>query len=419
MGKFKDRLAHAWNAFARPDLQVTNQYDYGSASFGDRPYRERASYNNERSIISSIYNRIAMDVAAVDIRHVRLDKDGRYQDDIASALNDCLTVEANIDQAATALRQDAVMTMFDHGVSVIAPVDTTINPNLSGGFDVNTMRVGEVVTWHTRHVRVRLWNDDPEKGGKREEITLAKKAVAIAENPLYAVMNEPSSTLKRLIRKLNLLDTVDEATASGKLDMIIQLPYTIKSESRREAAEKRRKDIEFQLKGSQYGIAYIDSVEKITQLNRPAENNLLVQIQFLTEELYGHLGLTKEIMNGTADEATMLNYMNRTVWPIVTALVEAMRRSFLTKTARTQGQSIMAFRDPFKFVPMEKMADIADKFSRNEILSPNEIRQAIGVKPSKDPKADKLQNSNMPAPSGPANPTQEGDGQNDSNRTEA
>lgn len=414
---FKDRLMHAWNAFARPDLQTNNQFDYGSTSFGDRPYGQRSTFNNERSIISSIYNRIAVDVAAVDIRHVRVDKDGRYLDDISSGLNDCLTVEANIDQAATALRQDTALTMFDRGVAVIVPVDTTINPNLSGGFDVNTMRVGEVVAWHTRHVRVRLWNDDPEKGGAREEITLAKKAVAIAENPFYSVMNEPSGTLKRLTRKLSLLDTIDEATASGKLDMIIQLPYTVKSESRKAAANQRRKDIEFQLKGSQYGIAYIDSVEKITQLNRPAENNLLAQIQFLTEELYGHLGLTKEIMNGTADEATMLNYMNRTVWPIVTSIVESMRRSFLTKTARTQGQSIMSFRDPFKFVPMEKMADIADKFSRNEILSPNEIRQAIGVKPSKDPKADKLQNSNMPAPSGPANQTQEGDSQNDSSNS--
>lgn len=414
----RDKLMHAWNAFARPDLETTQQFSYGSAAFGQRPYQERSTYTSERSIISSIYNRIAMDVAAVDLRHVRLDDDGRYLEDIVSGLNDCLTVEANIDQAATALRQDIAMTLFDDGTAVVVPVDTTINPNVSGGFDVQTMRVGEVKSWFPRHVRVSVYNDDPEVGGKREEITLAKRAVAVIDNPLHAVMNEYSSTLKRLIRKLSLLDSVDEAASSGKMDIIIQLPYVVKSESRRDTAEKRVKDIEFQMKGSKYGIAYIDGTEKITQLNRPAENNLLKQIEYLTNELYSQLGLTKEIMNGTADEAAMLNYMNRTVWPIVTAIVEGMRRSFLTKTARTQKQSILALRDPFKFVPMEKMAEIADKFSRNEILSPNEVRQAIGIKPSKDPKADKLQNSNMPAPSGPANPTQEGDGQNDSSNAQ-
>lgn len=414
MGKIRDRLAHAWNAFSRPDLQTTNQYDYGSASYGTRPYTAHSTFTNDRSIISSIISRISMDVASIELKHVRLDKDGRYQDDIVSGLNDCLNTEANVDQGATAFRQDIVMTMFDDGVAAVVPVDTTINPNLSGGFDINTMRVGEITAWHSRHIRVRVWNDDPEKGGAREEITIAKKSCAIAVNPLHAVMNEPSSTLKRLVRKLTLLDAVDEATSSGKLDLIIQLPYVVKSEARRTQAQQRAKEIEFQLKGSQYGIAYTDGTEKITQLNRPAENNLLKQIEYLTEELYAQLGLTKEIMNGTADEAAMLNYFNRTVQPCVTAIVEAMRRSFLTKTARTQGQSILAFRDPFKYVPMKDVAEIADKFSRNKIASSNEIRQAIGMKPSKDPSADKLENANMPAPSEPVNPKQEGDGQNDS-----
>ena len=417
MGKFRDKLAHAWNAFSRPEQ--LSQFDYGSTSFESRPYAPHTTYTSERSIISSILARISMDVAAVELRHVRLDKDGRYQEDIVSGLNDCLSVEANIDQAATAFRQDIAMTMFDDGVAVVVPVDTTINPRLSGGFDINTMRVGEVVAWHPRHVRTRVYNDDPETGGKRDEITIEKKTAAIVVNPLHAVMNEPSSTLKRLVRKLMLLDQVDEATSSGKLDLIIQLPYVVKSEARRTQAKQRREEIEFQLKGSQYGIAYTDGTEKITQLNRPAENNLLTQIQYLQEALYAELGLTKEIMNGTADEAAMLNYFNRTVLPVVIAIVEAMRRSFLTKTARTQGQSVMWFTDPFKFMTMKDFADVADKLSRNEIASSNELRQVIHLKPSKDPKADQLINSNMPAPSEPVNPTQGGDGQNDSNRTAA
>jgi putative sterol carrier protein len=337
------------------------------------------------------------------MRHVRTDDQKRYLEDIDSGLNSCLTLEANIDQAARAFRQDIAMTLFDRGVAAIVPVDTSINPEQSGGFDILTLRVGEVVTWYPNHVRVSLYNIDT---GAREEITLAKSAVAIVENPLYSVMNEPNSTLQRLLHKLNLLDVIDDQSASGKLDLIIQLPYVIKSEARRQQAEQRRKDIEFQLKGSQYGIAYTDGTEKITQLNRPAENNLMAQIEYLTGMLYGQLGLTEEVMNGTADEKAMLNYWNRTIEPILTAIVEAMRRSFLTKTARSQKQTVMYFRDPFRLVPIENIAEIADKFTRNEILTSNEIRQVVGIAPSKDPKADKLQNSNMPqtvTPPSPAN----------------
>jgi len=327
------------------------------------------------------------------MRHVRTDDQNRYLEDIDSGLNNCLTVEANIDQAARAFRQDIAMTLFDRGCAAIVPVDTTLNPETNGGYDILTLRVGEIVTWYPKHVVVSLYN---EAKGRREEIVLQKSAVAIVENPLFSVMNEPNSTLQRLLHKLNLLDVVDRQSASGKLDLIIQLPYVIKSEARRQQAQQRREDIEFQLKGSQYGIAYTDGTEKITQLNRPAENNLMNQIEYLVKMLYGQLGLTDEIMNGTADEKAMLNYWNRTVEPVLTAIVESMRRTFLTKTARTQKQSVFYFRDPFRLVPIENIAEIADKFTRNEIMTANEIRQVVGMAPSKDKKADQLTNSNMP-----------------------
>lgn len=394
MATIGSRLKHAWNAFVSQIDQTRTDTYTATTSYG-RPDRVRYTYSNERSIISSIYTRLTIDVASVDIRHVRLDDDNRYLEDVDSGLNNCLTLEANIDQAARAFRQDIVMTLLDRGVAAIVPVDTTVNPSFSGSFDIQTLRVGEVVAWMPNHIKVRLYN---QAKGVRQDIVLEKKFVAIVENPLYAVMNEPNSTLQRIIRKLNLLDAVDDQSASGKLDLIIQLPYVIKSEARREQAEQRRKDIEFQLKGSQYGIAYTDGTEKITQLNRPAENNLMNQIQYLFEMLYGQLGLTEAVMNGTADEKAMLNYNNRTVEPILAAMVEAMKRTFLTKTARTQKQSIMYFRDPFKLVPMENIAEMADKFARNEILTSNEIRQIIGFKPAKDAKADKLMNSNMPQP---------------------
>lgn len=395
MARFGAKLKHAWNVFTSQESKRNfRPYagDYGSVS-GGRPDRTRLIFSNERSIISSIYTRLSVDVASIDMRHVRTDDQRRYIEDIDSGLNSCLTLEANIDQAARQFRQDVAMTLCDRGVAALVPVDTSISPETSGGFDIKTIRVGEVVSWYPQHIRVSLYN---EATGMREELTLPKTMCAIVENPLYAVMNEPNSTLQRLIRKLNLLDSTDEAVASGKLDIIIQLPYVIKSEARRQQAEQRRKDIEFQLKGSQYGIAYTDGTEKITQLNRPAENNLLKQIEYLTEMLYGQLGLTAEIMNGTADEKAMLNYFNRTIEPFLTAMVEAMRRSFLTKTARSQKQTIMYFRDPFRLVPVDNIAEIADKFTRNEIMSSNEIRQAVGIAPSKDPKADELRNSNMP-----------------------
>ena len=395
MANIGDRLKHAWNAFVSGDPLRTYGGEYGSA-YGGRPDRPRLHFSNERSIISSIYNRLGIDVSAVEIRHVRVDDEARYLEDIDSGLNNCLTLEANIDQAARHFRQDIAMTLFDKGIAAVVPVDTTINPDSSGSYDIQTMRVGDITMWYPEHVRVNLYN---EARGVREEITIKKKNVAIVENPLYSVMNEPNSTLQRLIRKLNLLDAVDEQSASGKLDLIIQLPYVIKSEARRQQAEQRRKDVEFQLKGSQYGIAYTDGTEKVTQLNRPAENNLMAQIQFLTDLLYTQLGLTPEVMNGTADEKTMLNYMGRTVEPICDAVVEAMRRTFLTKTARTQKQTIMYFANRLKLIPIGGeggIADIADKFTRNEIASSNEIRQIIGWKPSSEPKADQLINANMP-----------------------
>src|SRR3954469_10926226 len=399
MAKLGARLMHAWNVFVDSDSVNNRPLDLvggGGSFYGGRPDRIRPRYSTERSIISSIYNRIGIDVAAVPMRHVRTHEQSRYLEDINSGLDNCLTLEANVDQAGRAFRQDIAMTILDEGVAIVVPVDTTLSPEESGGFDIKTMRVGRVVAWFPKHVRVSLYN---ETRGQREELTLPKQMVAIVENPLFSVMNEPNSTLQRLIRKLNLLDTVDEQSSSGKLDLIIQLPYVIKSEARREQAEQRRRDIEFQLKGSQYGVAYTDGTEKVVQLNRAVENNLLPQIQDLKTQLYGELGITPEVMNGTADEKVMNNYYFRTIEPLLDAIVEAMIRVFLTKTARTQGQSIMYFRDPFKFIPLGGeggIADIADKFSRNEITSSNEIRQGIGMKPRPEPKADALINSNMP-----------------------
>ena len=394
MAKVYDRLKHAWNAFLDQTLEERLTYhNAGAVSMNSRQDRARPNFHNERSIIASIYTRLAIDVAAVAIRHVKLDEEERYLEDVQSGLNECLKVEANLDQGARHFLQDIAQSMFNQGVIAIVPVDTTLNPNLTGGYDIKTMRVGEIVGWLPYHVRVRVYN---EKKGMREELTLDKKFVAIVENPLFNVMNEYNSTLQRLIRKLSLLDTTDEQQSSGKLDLIIQLPYVIKSEARRTQADQRRKDVEHQLTEGKYGIAYTDGTEKITQLNRPVENKLLEQIQSLKDQLYAELGLTPDVMNGTADEKTMINYYNRTIEPILGAVTQAMKRTFLTKTARTQGQSIEAFRDPFKLITMEELAEIADKFTRNEILSANEIRQAMGIKPSKDPKADKLVNSNMP-----------------------
>lgn len=396
MPSFSDRIKHAWNAFTNRDESERPYVGNYVSSYG-RPDRPRRLVTRESgTIISSIYNRIGIDVAAVGMFHVRTDDQKRYLEDVDSGLNNCLTLEANIDQAARQFRQDVAMTVLDEGCAAVVPVDTTVSPLESGGYDIKTLRVGRVVGWFPKHVTVNLYN---EARGLREDITLPKKTVAIVENPLYSVMNEPNSTLQRLVHKLSLLDAVDEQSASGKLDIIIQLPYVIKSESKRQQAEQRRKDIEFQLKGSKYGIAYTEATEKVTQLNRPAENNLMTQVQYLTDTLYAQLGLTPEIMNGTADEKTMLNYFSRTIEPLLDSIVEAMRRTFLTKTARTQGHTIMYFRDPFKFVPIGGeggIADIADKFARNEITSSNEIRQAIGMKPRPEPKADMLINSNMP-----------------------
>lgn len=393
---FRSLVKHAWNAFTNWDegYQQVQSYAAGS-TFGVRPDRTRLTFTNERSIISSILTRMAADVAALQMVHVRNDENGQYLNDISSGLNNCLNIQANIDQFAQQFRMDAVMTLFDKGVVALVPVDTTSDPINSNAYDVVTIRAAEVVAWYPEHVRVNLYD---EQRGYRRQITLPKSLVAIVENPFYQIMNEPSSTLQRLIRKLNMLDQVDEQSSSGKLDLIIQLPYVIKSEARRQQADQRRKDIEFQLKGSQYGIAYTDGTEKITQLNRPATNNLMDQITYLTEMLYSQLGLTDTIMNGTATESTMNNYFHRTIEPVLMAMIEAMRATFLSKTARSQGQSITFFRNPFALVPMADMAKIADMFSRNEIATANDIRTSIGWKPSRDPKADKLINSNMPTP---------------------
>ena len=389
---FSDRLAHAWNAFMNKD--PTPNYGLGQASMVS-PDRPRFTRGNERSIINSIYNRIAVDASEIEIKHVKLDKEGRFVDIIDSGLNYCLDVEANIDQTGRAFRQNSYHSLLDEGCIAIVPVDTTINPKISGSYDVKTMRIGKITQWFPKHVRVRLYNDN---NGKHEEVTLPKSMVSVVQNPFYAVMNEPNSTMQRLVRKLNILDVIDEQSGSGKLDLIIQLPYTIKTDARRQQAELRRKDIENQLANNKFGIAYTDATEHITQLNRSVDNNLMKQIEFLTEMLFSQLGLTQEIMNGTADETAMTNYYNRTIEPLVSAVVDEMKRKFLTKTARSQGQTIVFYRDPFKLVPLNNVADIVDKFTRNEVMTSNEVRQKMGLMPSKDPKADELINSNIRQP---------------------
>ena len=387
------RLKHAWNAFMSraptdPNTDIGVGYYY-------RPDRLRLTRGNERSIITSIYNRIAIDVSAVSIKHCRMDNNERFIEEINSGLNNCLNLEANIDQTGRAFIQDIVMSMLDEGCVAIVPVDTTFNPKTTNSYDILSMRTGKILDWYPAHVKVRVYN---EKTGQKEDIIVPKSTVGIIENPLYAVINEPNSTMQRLIRKLALLDVTDEQTASGKLDLIIQLPYVIKSDARRQQAEQRRKDIEMQLAGSKYGIAYTDGTERITQLNRSVENNLMKQIEYLTSMLYSQLGITQAVLDGTADEQTMLNYNYRTIEPIISAIVDELKRKFLTKTARSQRQSIVSFKDPFKLVPVNNIAEIADKFTRNEIMTSNEIRQIIGMKPSDDPKADELINSNISQP---------------------
>lgn len=386
-----DRMKHAFNAFMNRDPTVYYNRNLGS-SYSIRPDRPRLSRGNERSIITAIFNRIAMDVAAIDIMHCRLDENNRFIEKIDSGLNNCLNLEANIDQSGRAFIQDAVMSMLDEGVVALVPVDTDLNPASTDSYDILTMRTGKILEWYPAHVKVRLYND---RTGEKEDLMLAKRDVAIIENPLFAIVNEPNSTMQRLMRKLSLLDVTDEQTASGKLDLIIQLPYVVKSEARREQANQRRKDIEQQLAEGKYGIAYTDGTEKITQLNRSVENNLMKQVEYLTNMVYSQIGITQSVLDGTADEKTMLNYNNRTVEPIVSAIVDELKRKFLTKTARTQLQSISFFRDPFKLVPVNDIAEIADKFTRNEIMTSNEIRQIVGMKPSDDPKADQLINSNI------------------------
>lgn len=396
-----ERFRHGWNAFVN-NRDPTYNYHSMEASYGYRPDRIRLTRGNERSIITSVINRISLDGSAIEIKHVKLDENDRYAETVKSGLNNCLTLEANIDQTGRALRFDAIMSMFDEGWIAIVPIDTTSDPQ-KGSYEIETMRVGKILEWYPAHVKVRAYN---ELTGQKEDIIVPKKTTAIVENPLFAVMNEPNSTMQRLVRKLNLLDAIDEQSGSGKLDLIIQLPYIIKTDARRQQAENRRKDIENQLAGSKYGIAYTDGTEKITQLNRPVENNLMKQIEYLTSMLYSQLGITQAILDGTADEKAMLNYYDRTVEPIVSAMVDEMKRKFLTKTARTQGHSIMYFRNPFKLVPAADLAEIADKMTRNEIMTSNEIRQIIGLKPSKDPKADKLINSNLNQPDASSAPAE-------------
>ena len=387
----RDRLQHAWNAFVYNDNNYVDPQNLGGLSTF-KPDRVHFSRGVERSIVTSVYNRLALDVSSIAIKHVRLDEKGRFKEEVDSGLQNCLNVEANIDQTGRAFLQDVVMSMLDEGCVAIVPVDTTIDPAKSGSYEINTMRTGKILEWYPAHVRVRVYND---KKGIHEELVLPKSTVAIIENPLYAVINEPNSTMQRLIRKLNLLDVVDEQTSSGKLDLIIQLPYVIKTDARRKQAEERRKDIEMQLSGSKYGIAYTDGTERITQLNRPAENNLMKQVEYLTGMLYSQLGLTQSIMDGSADDKTMLNYYNRTVEPILAAITDEIKRKFLTKTARAQKQTVMYFRDPFKLTPVVDLAEIADKFTRNEIMTSNEIRQIVGMKPADDPSADELRNKNL------------------------
>lgn len=387
------RFKNAWNAFRnREPTKVFQDIGYG---YSYRPDRFHLTRGNERSIVTSVYNRIALDVAAIDIQHVQLDAEGRFCDVVQSGLNNCLSTEANLDQTGRAFIQDAVMSMMDEGCIAIVPVDTDDDPDDTTGYQILSMRVGRIRDWYPKHIRVELYN---EETGRKQDIVVPKSTVAIVENPLYAVINEPNSTMQRLIRKLNLLDAVDEQSSSGKLDLIIQLPYVVKTEARRKQAEKRRKDIEQQLAGSKYGIAYTDGTERITQLNRSLENNLMKQIEYLTSMLYSQLGITQSILDGTADDKTMLNYYNRTIEPIIAAIVDEMKRKFLSKTARSQNKSIKFFRDPFKLVPVADLAEISDKFTRNEIATSNEIRQVIGWKPSDDPKADELRNSNLSQP---------------------
>lgn len=414
---FTDRLQHAWNAFM--NRSPTNYYRNVGDSYTYRPDRIRLARRNERSIVTSVYNRIALDVSAIDIKHVKLDENNQFKEEVNSGLNNCLTLDANLDQTGRAFMQDVVMSLLDEGGVAIVPIDTTFNPDVTTSYDILTMRVGKIIEWYPNKVMVRVYN---EKSGKRQDIMVPKSTVAIIENPLYAVMNEPNSTMQRLIRKLNLLDAIDEQSGSGKLDLIIQLPYVIKTETRRQQAEQRRKDIEMQLAGSKYGIAYTDGTERVTQLNRPVENNLMKQIEYLTSMLYSQLGITQSILDGTADDKTMLNYYNRTIEPIIAAIVDEMKRKFLTKTARSQRQSILFVRNPFNLVPVNDIAEIADKFTRNEIMTSNEIRQIIGMMPSEDPKADKLVNSNIAQPNeaegssdkGPDDTNKEGEIQNGS-----
>lgn len=386
------RFKNAFNAFFSRD--PTPSYSIGP-SYSYRPDRPRLSRGNEKSIITAVYNKIALDVSSINFHHCRVDDNGRYIEDIDSGLNECLNLEANIDQTSRAFLQDVVLSMFDEGVVAMVPVDTTFNPDVTDSYDVLSLRTGKIINWYPKHVKVNIYN---ERTGRKEDLILAKSDVGIVENPFYAVMNEPNSTANRLIRKLALLDATDEQTASGKLDLIVQLPYVIKSEARRKQAEDRRKDIEMQLAGSKYGIAYTDGTEKITQLNRSVENNLMKQIEYLRDMLYSQLFITQSIMEGTADEKTMLNYNSRVIEVIVSAIACEMKRKFLSRTARSQNQTISYFRDPFKLVPVNDMAEIADKFTRNEIMTSNEIRQVIGMKPSDDPKADELRNSNLNHP---------------------
>lgn len=388
------RIRHAWNAFLNNDpARYYAQLKNGSSY---RPDRVTMTRGNSRSIVTPIYNRIALDVSLINIQHVRLDNDGRFLEVIHSGLNNCLTLEANADQTGKSFIQDTVMSMFDEGSVALVPTDTYYNPEITGSYDIEKLRTGRIIEWYPQHVKVQVYN---EQVGRKTEITLPKSIVAIIENPLYSVINEHNSTMQRLIRKLNLLDVIDEQSGSGKLDLIIQLPYVIKTEARRVQAEKRRKDIENQLAGSKYGIAYTDGTEHITQLNRSVENNLMTQIEYLTRMLYSQLGITQSILDGTADDKTMLNYHSRTIEPILSAISDEIKRKFLTKTARTQNQSIEFFMDPFRLVPVSDIAEIADKFTRNEILTSNEVRQIIGMKPSDDPNADELRNKNLSGPS--------------------
>lgn len=396
LDRFQSALQHGWNTFN--NREPTNVYQGSGYGYSNRPDRPRLSRGNERSIITAIYNRIALDVAKVDIFHCRLDEEDRFTEVIQSDLNNCLTLEANIDQTAFALKQDIVLSMFDEGVVSILPVETSSSPDKSGNYKIYSMRTGKVTQWYPQHVKLKAYN---ELTGEKQEIVRSKKSVAIVENPFYAVMNEPNSVMQRLIRKLNILDAIDEQSGSGKMDIIIQLPYVVKSQSRRDQAEARRKDIEMQLTNSKYGIAYIDGTERVTQLNRPVENNLMKQIEYLTSMLYSQLGIHQSVLDGTADEKTMNNYQKRIVAVVVTAIVDEMKRKFLTKTARTQKQSIMWFSDPFEFIPASEIASTSDSLVRNEIFSKNEVRQLLGRKPSKDPNADQLSNPNINKPAGP------------------